>query len=380
MTEQDWERWRRLLPTRKGRPRKYPRPDDLLLIEQLKAGRRLPADSATYRELQHSHAAAPRTPTSRPMDDLERASSTDSEPEPEEDVSEAEPELEQKPGPHSELELEPEEDVSGAEPELEPKPELKSALELEPGEDVSEAEPAAGHGPPPAWPATARPAGARRPAGAPTDPYGRQYVTSRSGAAGGATYRQLMGLRGARRPAAVRLLQAGRRALKAARRHTARAGTGATAEMNVEAAVEMWNVPAAVQAEASVDDEPDPFRPAERQLKQELLDDLWKEEVTVEAGLEQGQDLSGASGTGLVDVTSDGSDVALSPPAENGDAAGAGSEEGDAFLLAQCVDVVPDSPAAAKASRRTPTEQPAAGDPYAKTYHTGASRRRDRGS
>ena len=58
--------------------------------------------------------------------------------------------------------------------------------------------------------------------------YSRHYVTSRGGSADGTSYRQLMGLRGARRPAASRLLEAGRRALKVARRRTVRALSAAS--------------------------------------------------------------------------------------------------------------------------------------------------------
>lgn len=50
MTQPQWEVWRRLLPTRKGRPRVYPRPDDLRLIDRY---RQVRPTAANARPLQH---------------------------------------------------------------------------------------------------------------------------------------------------------------------------------------------------------------------------------------------------------------------------------------------------------------------------------------
>ena len=73
-----------------------------------------------------------------------------------------------------------------------------------------------------------------------------------------------------------------------------------------------------------------------------------------------------------------------SDPADSADEESEGGEEddseGDAFLLAQYVDVegpapsLPSSPE--KPARRQTGSRPRADDPYAKTYSTGAGRRR----
>ncbi|KAF0291388.1 Histone-lysine N-methyltransferase 2A [Amphibalanus amphitrite] len=360
MSEIEWERWRRLLPPRKGRPRKFPRPDDLLLIEQLRQNDpalRLHGPPPFVGEGVDSYLYDEDEPGTTPAGGRPSSSTSGEEEEEEEDPD----------------------DPAAADSEGPP--------ELEREQEAAE--------PADRTPAPARPArrGSRHGVSAP-GLYKRHYVTSRAGTADGPSYRQLLGLRGARRPAASRLLQAGRRALKAARRRTALSRPAGRSPSKGSGSAQ--SSPRKGDSAAS------PARPGRRPERgpagrtpdgassAEECSDGGRGEGAAEgdrpgspldwcdALIEAVSDVSGAAEDALLapeqGEQSDPEVGPLRPDQEDALLADDGpppaDDSGDAFLLAQYVDVQeparpssPDKSVARAAARR----QDASADPYAKT-------------